>query len=717
MGLISEHILEQVRMAHAIEEIVARTVELKRSGRNFKACCPFHDEKTPSFHVNVDRQTWKCFGCGLGGNVFGFLMQDRGISFPEAVRSLAEERGIVVPDTRGVQTTDDMERLKRFREALAFARDFFARQLQSPAGARARTYLAGRGYDLEAQKQHELGYAPDAWDGLIAAARGSGFTIETLQGAGLAQERKTGKGAYDRFRNRIMFPVRDLHGRVVTFGARAIEPEDNPKYLNGPETQVFHKSSLLYALDDAQRPIRDQGVALLMEGYTDVLMAHIHGFQNAVAGMGTAFTPQQARLLRRYCDQVVLVYDSDSAGQAAAERGVETLLEAGLEVRVAMLPAGRDVDEILLEEGPPAFQAILDGARELLQFMVARLSERFDMDTPHGRARALEALLPLLRKLDPLTQDQLVRALADDLGGQDTERVLRQMLAAGQGKPGPRRSQSSSNRSSSNQKKGMEHVLGRQAAPATSDDEGTLHQEQQGDEDPRARTIGRERDEARIFAGLLGHPELRDGLFRALGPEDFTVPAFRRLYNAVLDLEEAGASYDVHSLIARTVDDAEAASWLADLPEEEDLVDFLQLQLAEIEKRRRKRRSKSEFQALAERFRQGGGEDKAAASDSRARPRNTAPLADVDTRPPTHADAGPVSEADAGWAVLDPSDDMGLPVLDGTDDASPFDPATDPAQRGHESGRPKGNNAQDNLSSPPPPSTWSEDEPPMESST
>jgi DNA primase len=673
MGLIPEHILEQVRMAHAIEEIVGRTVELKRSGRNFKACCPFHDEKTPSFHVNVDRQTWKCFGCGLGGNVFGFLMQDRGISFPEAVRSLAEERGIVVPDTRGVQTTDDMERLKRFREALAFARDFFAQQLQTPAGARARTYLAGRGYDIAAQEQHGLGYAPDAWDGLIAAARARGITIETLQGAGLVQERKTGQGAYDRFRNRIMFPVRDLHGRVVTFGARALEAEDNPKYLNGPETQVFHKSSLLYALDEAQRPIRDAGVALLMEGYTDVLMAHIHGFQNAVAGMGTAFTPQQARLLRRYCDRVVLVYDSDSAGQAAAERGVETLLEAGLEVRVAMLPAGRDVDEILLEEGPPAFQAILDGARELLHFMVARLSERFDLDTPHGRARAIEALLPLLRKLDPLTQDQLVRALSEDLGGQETERVLRQMLAGGG--PGaatvPPRGKV--------RRAEMERVLGRHAVAGAPDET---------EPDSAKGIIGRERDEARIFAALLGHPELRDGLFRALGPEDFTVPAFRRLYNAVLDLEEAGASYDVHSLIARAADDAEAASRLADLPEEEDLVDFLQLQLAEIEKRRRRVRSKSEFQALADRFRAGGDSAAPTTTDSRARPRNPDPLADVDT----------------GLPVLDPSDEMGLPVLDGTDDAAPA------------SSRPP-RNAQDDLASPPSPSGWREDEPPMESTT
>ena len=680
MGLIPEHILEQVRMAHAIEEVVGRTVELKRSGRNFKACCPFHDEKTPSFHVNVDRQTWKCFGCGLGGNVFGFLMQDRGISFPESVRSLAEERGIVVPDTRGMQTTDDMDRLKRFREALAFARDFFVQQLASPAGAGARTYLAGRGYDVDAQKQHGLGYAPDAWDGLIVAARSKGITIETLQGAGLAQERRTGQGAYDRFRRRIMFPVRDLHGRVVTFGARALEAEDNPKYLNGPETEVFHKSRLLYALDEAQRPIRDQGVALLMEGYTDVLMAHIHGFQNAVAGMGTAFTKQQAGLLRRYCDRVVLVYDSDSAGQAAAERGVETLLEAGLEVRVAMLPAGRDVDEILLEEGPPAFQAILDGARELLQFMVSRLSERFDLGTPHGRARALEALLPLLRKLDPLTQDQLVRALADDLGGQETERVLRQMLAGGRGPgggapaggPGPARGRGPGRR-------GLERVLGRQGVPET---------QAETEAEDRARTIGRERDEARIFAALLGHPELRDGLFRALGPEDFTVPAFRRLYNAVLDLEEAGASYDVHSLIARTVDDAEAAARLADLPEEEDLVDFLQLQLAEIEKRRRKRRTRTEFQELADRFRKGGDTDETPDADSRARPRNPDPLRDVDT----------------GLPVLDPNDELGLPVLDGTEEASPFREPVDPG-------------SQDESSPSSSPSRWREDEPPMESTS
>ncbi|MDA1196293.1 MAG: DNA primase, partial [Planctomycetota bacterium] len=426
MSRIPDHIIDQVRDAHDIVDIVQRAVPLKKAGAAYKGLCPFHDEKTPSFTVHPGRQTYKCFGCGKGGNVFGFLMETQGLAFPEAVRRLAEERGIVLPDEPRSDPAED-ERLDRVRRALAFAHKFFASTLASDAGREARSYLERRGYDTAAQQQFGLGYAPAAWDRLLEAAVAAGLTPQDLDDAGLVVPRRESDGFYDRYRNRVMFPIADGRARLCTFAGRTLDPDEQAKYINGPETIAFRKSDVLYALHRARDTIRRRGESLLMEGYTDVLMCHMHGFENAVAGMGTAFTERQARLLARAAERVVLVYDGDDAGRAAAEKSLDVLLQHGLEVRVALLPEGRDVDEILIEEGPEAFQAVLDASLELFEFKLAAAGRRHDLDTPRGRAQAMEEIVASVVKVQSeLERDQLLRMLADRLGGgPETETVLR----------------------------------------------------------------------------------------------------------------------------------------------------------------------------------------------------------------------------------------------------------------------------------------------------
>jgi DNA primase len=382
--------------------------------------------------------------------------------------------------------------------------------------------------------------------------------------------------------------VADLRGKVVTFGARALDPDDTPKYLNGPETPVFRKGSLLFALDRARDGIRRAGEALLMEGYTDVLMAHWHGVDRAVAGMGTAFTPEQASLLRRFAPKVVLVYDGDAAGLAAADRAVDVLLERGLEVRIARLPEGRDVDEILLEDGKEAFEQVLARAEDLFAFKLSLLRERHDLGTTAGRARAAEALLATVMKVpSTVERDQLFREIAERLGGPETEAVLRRAAADRLAGPRP--------------------AAGRGAAPAPG-----------GPQDGKTvaeRLLRRDREQAEacLLAGVLGLPALRRRVYDAVAPEEFTHPVLRRLYKAVRGLEEQGRAYDARTLAGLTADDEEAAMALASLPEEATLEDRVLSQVDFLERRRREQhRTQEVLRGLVSSSPEGGGVSTAA---------------------------------------------------------------------------------------------------------
>src|SRR5262244_778 len=384
----SQALLDDIRAAVDIVDLVGRFVNLRKAGSHWKGLCPFHAEKTPSFTVNPQKGIFHCFGCGVGGDAFGFVMRQDRLSFPEAVRALAKTTGIALPDEHGACGGDSgREELVRVME---LAGRFYTETLWKPAGERARAYLGQRGIDTEVARRFGLGFAPEGWESLIAFMRGEKVGEDALVAAGLAVARENRAGAYDRFRGRLLFPIRDLQGRVVAFGGRGFGDEQ-PKYLNSPETPLYTKGNLLYAADLARTTIQSENRALLVEGYVDCIMAHQHGFTGTVAALGTAFTPAQLGLLRRYCDEVVTFFDADAAGQKAAARAEELLeptvggmawavnrsggFESGgaLRVKVALLPAGHDPDTFLRVEGAAAFAERIAAARSLLSYALERV--------------------------------------------------------------------------------------------------------------------------------------------------------------------------------------------------------------------------------------------------------------------------------------------------------------------------------------------------------
>jgi DNA primase len=436
MAQFSPTTLDEIRSGVDIVGLVGRFVNLRKAGQNWKGLCPFHAEKTPSFMVNPKKGIFHCFGCGVGGDAFGFLMKVDRLSFPEAVRALAQQAGVTLPDQ---PQAGDSGRDQLLRVMDAAAR-FYAEQLWQPAGERARAYLDRRGIDPEVARRFGLGWAPDGWDGLLTVMRGESVAVEALETVGLVVRRDSGTGHYDRFRARLMFPIRDLQGRVVAFGGRGLGDEQ-PKYLNSPETPLYTKGNLLYAADLARAAIRERNRALLVEGYVDCLMAHQHGFTETVAALGTAFTPAQLAILRRHCEEVVTFFDADAAGQKAAERAAELLeptatatawavnrsgaFEAGpaFRLKVALLPAGFDPDTFLREHGAAAFAERIDTARSLLGYALDRAIADPDGTTgPRARANAFARVALMLAKVaDAEEAAQLSREAASKLGVDPTQ--------------------------------------------------------------------------------------------------------------------------------------------------------------------------------------------------------------------------------------------------------------------------------------------------------
>jgi len=417
MPLIPEHIIEQVRQSVDIVDVISDQVMLTRRGKNFLGLCPFHDDHSPSFNVSQDKQIYKCFVCGAGGNVFKFVMEIERISFVEAVRKLADQAGVQLPEFRA----EDREQQASFDalyRANELARKYFSHLLlKDTAGAAALKYLQDRGITQETVEAFALGYAPNAWDGLLGVAGRRGIDPQTLERAGLALPRRDGNRHYDRFRNRVMFPIDSATGRTVAFGARALDPEEQAKYLNSPETPVYHKSATLYGLWKDRDAIRTQGTALVVEGYMDLIALAQYGIENVVASAGTALTADHARMLRRYAERAVLVFDGDAAGIAAAVRGVESLFGVDLEVRVISLPQGHDPDSYVREHGSEAFLALIEGAQPALDFLIAWVATREDLSTADGKARAAAILAEFLSRVkDGARRRFLIQETAEKFG-------------------------------------------------------------------------------------------------------------------------------------------------------------------------------------------------------------------------------------------------------------------------------------------------------------
>ncbi|MBQ6971927.1 MAG: DNA primase [Synergistaceae bacterium] len=388
---MANEITDKIRSTLRIEDVIGRTVSLRRTHRGWSGLCPFHDDKAPSFHVYDDTQSYYCFACHESGDIFTFVMKTRNLTFPEAVSILAEEAGI---DTRSLGT-QGAEKIRTLHDVLNMSQEYFTSCMKRlPAG---RAYLERRGIGPEIADAYGLGYVTDSWDGLIKFLSGKGVASRMMIDAGLVVDSE--KGMYDRFRGRVMFPVRDVAGRIIAFGGRAIVPDVGAKYINSPESEIYRKRSNLYMLDAAGRFIRDKGYSILCEGYMDTLRLHMAGFRESVASLGTSLTDEQARLLKRFADRCCICYDGDPAGQKAALRGMYILAENGLDVRVVRLPEGKDPDDFLRENTPADFRKVLDDALPLIPYHIEML--RPELESPLKRGKALGELWEGVRRLKP----------------------------------------------------------------------------------------------------------------------------------------------------------------------------------------------------------------------------------------------------------------------------------------------------------------------------
>ncbi|NLI91629.1 MAG: DNA primase [Peptococcaceae bacterium] len=418
---ISEDFIEEVRRQADIVEIISEHVVLKRTGKNFQGLCPFHSEKTPSFNVNPDRQMFYCFGCQTGGNVFSFLMKKENLSFIEAVRRVAEKVGLELPAKElSPQEKKNERRRLRFKEIHELAAAYFHELLlHRPEGQAGLEYLKGRGIEEKTIKDFRLGYAPDRWDGLLSELAGKGVLPEELVDFGLAIQKINedgGNSFYDRFRGRIIYTILDLHASPIAFGGRVLDGS-LPKYLNSPETAFFHKGRNLYGIHFASRGIREAGYSLLLEGYMDTIAVYKAGFSNAVASLGTALTRDQAKILKKYANRIIIGYDSDEAGIQAALRAGEILLEEGMTVGVLVLEDAKDPDEFLRKHSPDEFRRKLENTVTFIEYKYKVLARAHPPRTIPDKAELIRKLAPdILKNPSPVEREGYERYLSLELG-------------------------------------------------------------------------------------------------------------------------------------------------------------------------------------------------------------------------------------------------------------------------------------------------------------
>ncbi|MCG8549503.1 MAG: DNA primase [Desulfobacterales bacterium] len=414
--MIPEEKIAEILTASDIFDIVSEAVILKKSGRNFFGLCPFHSEKTPSFSVNPDKQIFHCFGCGVGGNVLSFVMKYHGISFPEAVKMLARKYNIVIetrkmsPEQRkAVHTRESLFRLNKK------VMQTYTKVLNDPVkGRSARQYLERRGTGKQIIEQFQLGYAPDAWDAIVNVLRNEKVAKGVAVGSGLVLEKKQRNGFYDRFRNRLMFPIFDINMQVAGFGGRVMD-DSMPKYMNSPESPVYSKSRILYGLHAAKQACRRQGKVFIVEGYFDFLSLYQHGIENSVASLGTALTREHVRVLRGYATTMVLVFDSDEAGIKAAKRSIDIFVQEGIDTRILVLPGNNDPDSYVMAHGRDAFLELAGNAKTVMQFLL-QLALDTHGTSVEGRIKILDEMKQYLAVIqDYAVRSIYVRELAETL--------------------------------------------------------------------------------------------------------------------------------------------------------------------------------------------------------------------------------------------------------------------------------------------------------------
>lgn len=411
---ITNEIRDRILGSLDIVDIISEIVELHRKGANYWALCPFHSEKTPSFSVSSSKGIYKCFGCGVSGNLITFQMEYYKMSYPEAIKELAKRANIYIED-RPFTPAEKEKQTKRDLSlgALKAASDYYRKMLRAASGKSALGYLRKREFSDELIDKFELGYSPDTWDALILELRKQNFGDLTIIEAGLVIERDDGD-IYDRFRNRVMFPIHDHLGKIAGFGARLLDDEiKQAKYINSPQTEVYDKSKILYGLFHSKDEIRKSGFAILTEGYADVLTLQQAGYKNAISSSGTSLTKEQLASLFRYCKKIYLVFDADDAGVKATERGLELALEHGFDVMISELPKGEDPDSIIRNLGGKNFQVYLDDAVHFLEFLVRKYNRNKLLANPTEKARALRYLIDLICRIpDRLQHDEYIKQMA-----------------------------------------------------------------------------------------------------------------------------------------------------------------------------------------------------------------------------------------------------------------------------------------------------------------
>lgn len=440
-GMIPPSTLEQIRAASDIVEVISSYMPLKRAGANFVGLCPFHKEKTPSFNVSPQRQLFYCFGCGVGGTVFTFIQKYENLEFIEVVRRLAERAHITIE----VENEPGQQQARHVKEQLLQIHEQIAQRWQAAlagdaAGQIARDYLAKRMVSDEAVKLFRLGYAPDLWDDTVNWGRSKGYAPELLEQSGLVIHKEGADHYYDRFRGRLMFPICDEQGRVVGFSGRVLNgDEKTAKYVNSPESPIFTKGKILFGLDKSKRAMLEKRTAIVCEGQLDLIRCYMSGVQNMVAPQGTALTSDHARILKRYVDEVVLCFDSDNAGQKAAVRALDSLLAAGLSIRVAVVPAPHDPDSMIRELGAAAFEDLIANAKGFFDYYLERLCKLNDPTTDRGQNAVLQAMSEAVHKtgnevlIDTYAQKTALRlGVATDAVRSEFKKTLRHMPEMGE---------------------------------------------------------------------------------------------------------------------------------------------------------------------------------------------------------------------------------------------------------------------------------------------
>lgn len=502
--------LDELAARNPIEEVVGQYVHLKRSGSNLFGLCPFHGEKTASFSVSPDKGIYYCFGCHKGGSVINFEMEIEGLSYPDAVRALAKRAGMTVPEDEQYQNRyRHQERLWALHKEAA---RFFHAVLFAPEGAAGLAYAAKRGMPRSVLTKFGIGFAPDSWDSLCKAMEAKGFTREELQASGLVSTSSKNNGIYDRFRNRLMFPIIDVRGNVIGFGGRVMD-DSTPKYLNSPETEIFNKRKNLFALNFAKKS--KLGYLILVEGYMDAIALHQYGFDCAVASLGTSLTEEHAVLMSRYTQQVILIYDGDEAGQRATQRAIPMLEKAGLQVKVLKMRDAKDPDEFLKKFGADRFRILLEESSNRVEYQLRAIQKKYDLSSDEERVNFVTEAADFLSTLPSAIQREIYGNRVAEVGKISGEAMKLEV------------------------EKAFKRRLSREKRKQEKIDLAPARNLQMQSKSVRYDNVRSAAAEEQVIAGVMKDPSLLDQI-PELTEQDFSVPFLARVFSQQLARHRAG---------------------------------------------------------------------------------------------------------------------------------------------------------------------------------